>query len=214
MGSSSGRETPVRRLVTIAGMSLTLRLASAQCFWYGYDPPAGALPDGAVGVSYAEPFCAQGINTQPHYWSVSGMLPPGLAFDPWAYNPNCTSNNLAASIGGIPMAIGLYPLAVSVGDSCGIPPIVTSYSLTISPCGGISVLGNVPNGTTALPYQTSLSSSGGTPPLTFSVASGPVPPGLRLASWGTFSGIPSAFGIYPFVSPTRMDALALTPTSS
>jgi hypothetical protein len=57
----------------------------------------------------------------------------------------------------------------------------------------------VPNGVIGLAYQTTtLQAVGGVAPLSWSVASGALPPGLSLAPVGTISGTPTAAGAFLF----------------
>jgi hypothetical protein len=56
-------------------------------------------------------------------------------------------------------------------------------------------------GTVGEPYSSSLVAAGGTPPYTFSISSGSLPPGLMLnATTGAITGTPTAAGSYPFVA--------------
>jgi len=58
----------------------------------------------------------------------------------------------------------------------------------------------VPMGRVGVPFSQQVSTSGGTPPYTWSLAPGshPLPPGLNLTSDGTISGTPTASGTYDF----------------
>ena len=58
--------------------------------------------------------------------------------------------------------------------------------------------GSLPGGTVAIGYGATLSATGGTPPYTWSLASGNLPTGLKLSSSGTFSGTPTTVGSYSF----------------
>ncbi len=53
---------------------------------------------------------------------------------------------------------------------------------------------SLPNGTVAVPYNATLTATGGTPPYTWGIASGNLPLGLRLSNAGVISGIPLAPG--------------------
>ena len=56
----------------------------------------------------------------------------------------------------------------------------------------------LPNGTRTVPYNQTITATGGTGPYTFAVTSGSLPGGLTLASNGTLSGTPSAAGTFNF----------------
>jgi hypothetical protein len=71
-------------------------------------------------------------------------------------------------------------------------------------------LGNATNGT---PYSATLAAAGGTPPYTWSLASGALPAGLTLSSNGTITGTPAGAGSSLF-SVTATDASGRTATSS
>jgi hypothetical protein len=55
---------------------------------------------------------------------------------------------------------------------------------------------DLPDGTIGTPYSATLAASGGTPPYTWSLASGSLPPGLTLNSSGTIAGTPSGVGVF------------------
>ena len=64
---------------------------------------------------------------------------------------------------------------------------------------GHSPLANT--GQVGVPYSSSLTASGGTPPYTFSIIGGSLPPGLTLnASTGLISGTPTTAGTYPYTA--------------
>jgi Putative Ig domain len=67
------------------------------------------------------------------------------------------------------------------------------------------------------PYSTALSAVGGTPPYSWSLVSGSLPPGLTLSTTGTISGTPTALGSFAFtvkatdsVGGTSTQALTIT----
>ena len=59
---------------------------------------------------------------------------------------------------------------------------------------------SLPDGLPGTPYQANLAASNGTPPYTWSLVGGSLPPGLELAAdTGDISGTPTATGVYGFV---------------
>ena len=68
---------------------------------------------------------------------------------------------------------------------------------------------NPPAGVVAAPYNHSLSASGGTPPYTFALMSGSIPPGLTLnAASGNITGTPTVFGVFTFTIQVTDSAAA------
>ena len=64
-------------------------------------------------------------------------------------------------------------------------------------------------GVAGKPYSQTLSSSGGTGPYVYSVASGTLPPGVTLSNSGAFSGTPTTAGSYTFT--VRSSASGVSP---
>ncbi len=142
------------------------------------------LPNGQVGSPYSSTLAATG-GTTPLTWSLtSGTLPAGLSL-------------IAATgtISGTPTAIAAKaPLTFKVTDS-GNPILTQSATLTlaIAPAPLVITTTSLPNGQVGSPYSATLSATGGTTPLTWSLTSGTLPAGLSLiAATGTMSGTPSA----------------------
>jgi hypothetical protein len=82
---------------------------------------------------------------------------------------------------------------------------------------------SLPSGKVGAAYSATLAASGGTTPYTWSVSSGQVPGGLKLASSGTISGIPTTAGTSSFtvkvtdgsgVSATKSLSIAIAPAAS
>ncbi len=57
---------------------------------------------------------------------------------------------------------------------------------------------SLPGGTAGSSYSSSLSASGGTPPYSWTITAGALPPGLGLSTGGTISGVPSTQGNFGF----------------
>jgi hypothetical protein len=72
-------------------------------------------------------------------------------------------------------------------DLSGVPPQPPCITTTELPPAELNT-----------PYMATLEAVGGTPPYTWSIASGSLPPGLSLSSDGTITGTPSATGTFTF----------------
>ncbi len=148
-----------------------------------------ALPSGTVATAYSQNIQTSG-GTLPITWSVpANTLPPGLTLQGNASGVGVVS--------GIPTAVGSYTFTVTATDSSS-PQQSVNQQLTI-------VINNVPLSvtTTTLPnaavgtaYNQPLQASGGTPPYTWTVATGStLPAWLTLSGSGTswtLSGTPTA----------------------
>jgi hypothetical protein len=69
-------------------------------------------------------------------------------------------------------------------------------------------------GQVSVPYSSSLTASGGTPPYRFSIIGGSLPPDLTLnGSTGLISGTPTMAGTYPYTAQVT-DSLSNTATAN
>jgi hypothetical protein len=139
-----------------------------------------SLPAGKVGVAYSQTLQAAG-GTPPYTWSISsGTLPPGLTLNPYT-----------GVINGVPTVAGTSSFAVTVTDSAGATAakllsitIVDRPTLTITTTSLLA-------GKLGENYSQALQAAGGTPPYTWSISSGTLPPGLTLDPYtGVISGMP------------------------
>ncbi len=93
-------------------------------------------------------------------------------------------------------------------DLVGVPPQPVCVTTT-----------TVSNGTVGTAYSAAVSAVGGTPPYSWSLVSGSLPPGLALSSTGMISGTPTVAGSFAFTveatdSTSGTDTQALTITIS
>ncbi|MBI2353473.1 MAG: choice-of-anchor D domain-containing protein [Deltaproteobacteria bacterium] len=128
--------------------------------------------------------------TGPYTWAViSGALPPGVS--------------LAANgtLSGAPSGSGIYSFTVQATDS-GSQTAQTPLSITINPVPTILTT-SLANGVLGLAYSQSISMTGGTLPVSWSISGG-LPPGLTFNTGsGTISGTATNTGTFtPTISVT------------
>jgi hypothetical protein len=159
------------------------------------------FPDGTVGVVYSANITASG-GTTPYSCSITaGALPSGLALT------GCT-------ISGTPTAPGTANITVKVTDSSSPQKAVSGQqSITINPSGALSLTGTLPVGTVGVAYSYTLKATGGTPPYSYALTAGSLPPGLTLNSDGTISGTPTKPGASSF-TVTATDSASTPATAS
>jgi hypothetical protein len=160
-----------------------------------------SLPNGSNGVAYNQTIVTTGGVPPVTYKVGVGSLPPGLKL------------NSTGTIIGTPSGNGTSIFTINAIDD-GTPPLTVPspvYTVTINPPPPLSITSTaLSNGLTGTPYSSSIASSGGVPPLTWSVPPGTLPPGLELnTSSGLISGTPTTDGVYKFF-PTVVDS-ALPP---
>ncbi|MBI4889841.1 MAG: putative Ig domain-containing protein [Acidobacteria bacterium] len=158
------------------------------------------LLGGSVGSAYSQTLQATG-GTGIYTWSLAnGTLPPGL---------NLAPNGV---ISGSPSAGGGYSFAVRATDTAAASA-TANYSITIGSVVTIASTSPLPSASAGAPYSNTLSAVGGTPPYTWSLASGTLPFGLTLAGNGTLSGTPTSSANY-FFDLRVVDAVGASASAS
>ena len=144
---------------------------------------AATLPNAALNATYSENLSAAG-GTPPYTWAVTaGSLPKGLTL------------STGGAISGTPTAAGTFQFTVTVTDSASS---TASQQFTLIAGGGLAITTTaLPGGTVGTPYSEAFTATGGTPPYTFTVSVGKLPPGLTL-SGAVLSGTPTQAGSYTF----------------
>lgn len=154
------------------------------------------LPNGSVGAQYSQTLAASG-GTPPYTWSLkSGALPAGL-----------TLRAATGTISGIPAASGTFNFQIAVKDSAKGSD-TKSFSLQITPAA-VSITTNpiLPDGNVNAGYSLQLTATSGSPPYSWALASGALPPGLTLnATNGVIGGVPTTAGVFVFSIQVRDSA--------
>ncbi len=170
-------------------------------------PPSittSSLPAGTVGVAYTTSLAATN-GVASYTWSVTvGTLPAGLT--------------LAASTGaitGTPTALGTSTFTVQVKDADNFTA-TAALSIKINPAPVSITTTSLPNGVVNASYSATLQSTGGAPPITWSVTAGALPTGLILnAATGAITGTPTTAGTSNFsVQAADSSTPALTATKA
>jgi sugar lactone lactonase YvrE len=158
-----------------------------------------ALAQGTVGTPYSQSLAAAG-GTLPYSWSLSASaLPAGLTL------------SAAGVITGTPTAAGTFTFTAQVTDANALTATQAFMIVVIAPPAIAAAA--LPVATVGAPYSQTLTTSGGTPPFTWSIAAGTLPAGLSLSSAGLIAGTPSATGASAFtVQVTDSNSLTSTQT--
>jgi hypothetical protein len=154
-----------------------------------------SLPTGEVGAAYAATLSASG-GTLPYRWSIkSGALAAGLSL------------GASGAISGTPTTKSGAPVAFELQDSSS-PVLMQSVTLPLTVNAALAVTTtSLPGAQVGKAYTATLAATGGTPPLTWSIAAGALPAGLSFTpSSGVIAGTPQA--------PMNSDALTFAVTDS
>ncbi len=147
---------------------------------------------GTVGIPYSSTLTATG-GFPPYAFSISsGNLPTSLTLNP-----------VTGAITGTPTAGGPFAFTARVADSTGVSSGVTTVNCTITVIVPPAMALTCPasQAIVGLPFTTALVATGGVPPYTFSITSGPLPPVLSLnTSTGAITGVPSGVGTFTFTA--------------
>jgi hypothetical protein len=152
-----------------------------------------SLSTATLNAAYSATVTATG-GLLPLSWSITaGALPTGLSLAP--------STTDTVQITGKPTVAGTYTFTITVTDAAGFSSSV-QFTLAVSSLA-ITTTSPLPPGTVGTVYNSSgvqFAATGGTPPYTWSVASGSsLPPGLTLdPTTGLLSGTPTTAGTYNF----------------
>jgi Putative Ig domain len=153
------------------------------------------MPDGKAGVAYSVPITA--TNGAGNYaYGVTGTLPPGLAFT-------------GGAVQGTPTMAGTYTFTIQAGGA-GANPGSRTYTMKIAlnlPQASLAA------GTTGVAYNQALSVVGAAGPVTWTVASGALPPGLAITN-AALTGTPTQKGTFAFTLQAADPASSSTATNA
>ena len=147
-----------------------------------------ALTTGVTGAAYSQTLSASGGVSPYTSWALTaGTLPGGLSL------------SSGGAISGTPTAAGTSVFTVELTDSAG-NGAASQFTLVVVAALSIQTL-SLPTGTAGVAYPAQVvAAAGGTPPYTWSIASGSLPSGLALShsvQW-TISGTPTTPGVSNF----------------
>jgi hypothetical protein len=144
------------------------------------------------GTFFSQPLAASG-GVEPYvYYVTAGSLPPGLALDPETGN-----------LSGTPDTPGIYQFTLSAVDA-DFCIGSHEYTIIINPegCPAIGISPDVetlPNASSGIPYEETLTADGGEAPYTWVISAGAMPLGLALdPETGIISGYPAADDVFNF----------------
>jgi hypothetical protein len=163
-----------------------------------------SLPGGTVGSAYSQSLAATG-GTPPYAWSLdAGTLPAGLTLSP------------GGTLSGTPTSAGGSTFTVRVTDDLDQ---TDTQELTLAVLDVLTITTtSLPGTTIGQAYSQPVQAAGGTPPYSWSVVAGGLPPGLGLnAGTGVVSGTTTMAGTFTFTvqvadaaGPTQTDTQSFT----
>jgi len=191
-GAIGGSPTSLGTSSFTAQVSDSINTHTSAQFSIAIAPPklvvtTSSLPPGTQGVPYSQRLAATG-GIPPYVWSLnSGTLPAGLVL-----------NAIDGAISGVPGATGTFNISIQANDSTGTPATASLTLVVSGPKLVIITTSPLPGATLNAPYSQTLVAAGGSPPYSWSIASGSLPPGLALNSSGLISGTPTTPGAFTF----------------
>jgi hypothetical protein len=176
------RRIRITIVVALAFLAVMLLAAGAAAFGVHDEP----LPVGVVGQPYSYQVKADGGNPPYTFFVSSGGLPPGLGMSD------------EGRISGTPTQSGTWQFYIDGAYTFAGATHHSQRQFTLNVIVGLAVTtASLPNGTVGVPYNATLTASGGGTQ-TWSVTAGTLPAGLALAANGVLSGTPTTVGTSNF----------------
>jgi hypothetical protein len=150
-----------------------------------------ALPSASLNQPYTQMFLEHGGVGQVTW--VGNTLPPGL---------NLTTNGILT---GTPTQSGSFNLSITANDTSPSPQTTTvQFTLQVNNAALAITTASLPNGLVGAAYNSPIVTTGGTQPVSFSLATASFPPGLTItqpapgSQTGALAGTPTTAGTYTF----------------
>jgi hypothetical protein len=138
-----------------------------------------------IQVGGTEPFTATGTYSDSSTQNITSLVT-------WT-----SSNAAVASISAAGMASGVAGGTSTITATLG--SVTNSTKLTVQPATLVITTAGLPSGTQGVAYSANVSSSGGTPPVSWTLVNNTtLPPGLVMSAAGQITGTPTASGTTTF----------------
>jgi hypothetical protein len=193
---------------TTASTTISLTITPAPSFTLSDSPTSVTIAQGGTGGTSTITITAHN-GFSGNVTLGAAPLPTGVTavFSP---NPATSTSTLTLTASG---SATLGTTTVTITGTSGSLSATTTLSLTVNP-PPLTLSCSSGTGTVGTAYSSSLSSTGGVPPDTFSISNGSLPPGLNLTgSSGLISGNPTTAGNFNFTAKV-VDSASNSTTSS
>ena len=147
------------------------------------------IPNGRAANDYQYSFIIEG-GKSPYVTTVDNTtVPAGMAYDP-----------VNVKLSGIPVTPGSYVLKMVIQDASKTPKIVNQeIKINIAKPNTVFIVNTVlPAATIGKAYSAQIQTSGGSGTLRWGFVSGQFPPGIKMDTSGTLSGVPLNKGTFTF----------------
>jgi len=149
----------------------------------------------SVSVTPANPTIAVSATQQ---FTATGTYSDGSTNDLTSLVTWASSATAVATINSSGLASGVSAGSTTITATSG--SVNGTTALTVNTAALTITTTALPGGTVNTSYSASLAAIGGTPPYTWSISAGSLPPGLSLSSSGVISGTPTTAATYTFTA--------------